>query len=105
MTYLASLKKHSVYKFISDMVQEVTFCKRMMKKEFNKELVISQKDQKDLEKLTNVGFAVKKYVDYDVRVKGYCNVNGKYKGSVHRHYSINLKLTHQIPIIFHNLRL
>ena len=30
------LGKDSVYKFISDMVQEVKFCKRMMKKEFNK---------------------------------------------------------------------
>ena len=87
------------------MVQEVKFCKRIMKKEFNKELAISQKDQKDLEKLTNVGFAVKKCVDYDVRVKGHCNVNGKYKGSVHRRCSINLKLTHQISVIFDNLRL
>ena len=40
----------------------------------------------------------------DNKVRDHCNVTGKYRGSVHSSCNINLKLTKEGPIIFHNLR-
>ena len=44
------------------------------------------------------------YIDTDVKVRDYCHIIGKYRGSAHRGCNINLKLNHKIPIIFNNLR-
>ena len=43
--------------------------------------------------------------DDNFSVTGHNHVTGKYRGSVHRDQSINLKLTHEVPVTFHNLRL
>ena len=44
------------------------------------------------------------YVDNDIKVRYHCHVTGKYRGSAHRDYNINLKLNHKIPIVYHNLK-
>ena len=38
-----------------------------------------------------------------VKVWDHCHITEKYGGSVHRGCSINVKLNHKIPIVFHNL--
>ena len=40
----------------------------------------------------------------DNKVRNYGHVTGKYRGSAHWSCNINLKLTKQVPVIFHNLR-
>ena len=37
------------------------------------------------------------YVERDVKVKYHCRITKKYRGSAHRYYDINVKLTHKIP--------
>ena len=44
------------------------------------------------------------YVDDDVKERGRCYANGKYRGPAHRDCNINVKLNHKIPVIFHNLK-
>ena len=34
----------------------------------------------------------------------HCHITGKYRGSAQRDCNINLKSSHKIPIIFHNLK-
>ena len=43
------------------------------------------------------------YVDDNVKVRGYCHITGKYRGSAHECCNINVKLKHKIPVLFHNL--
>ena len=43
------------------------------------------------------------YVDNDVKVRNHCHITGKYRGSAHRDYNINLKSNHKILVVFHNL--
>ena len=44
---------------------------------------------KIFETLVNVGFD-NSFVDYDVKVKGYCHTTGKYSGSDHLDCNINI---------------
>ena len=45
----------------------------------------------------------KDYIDNDPKVKDHCHITGKYRGSAHRYCNINVKLSHKIPVVFHNL--
>ena len=44
------------------------------------------------------------YVDNNVKVRDHCHITGEYRGRAHRDFSINLKLTHKIPVVFYNLK-
>ena len=44
------------------------------------------------------------YVDNDVKVWDHCRITGKYRGSTHRDCNVNLKLNHEIPVVFHNTK-
>ena len=37
-------------------------------------------------------------------MRDHCHITGKYTGFAHRDFNINLKLNHEIPIVFHNLK-
>ena len=43
------------------------------------------------------------YID-NVKVRDYCHITGKYRGSAQRDCNIILKLNHKIPVVFHNLK-
>ena len=75
-----------------------------MKKIFNKELVMTKKDNEDFENSTKCWVSDNDYIDGDVKVKD-CHITGKYRGSsAHRDCNINVKLNHTIPVVFHNLK-
>ena len=44
------------------------------------------------------------YIDGEVKVKDYCHIIGKYRGSEHKDCYINVKLNLKIPVVFHNLK-
>ena len=48
-TYLG---KDAVYNFINSMIKENKYCRDVMKKHFNKELVMTKKEDEDLENST-----------------------------------------------------
>ena len=75
-----------------------------MKKHFNKELVMTKEDNEDFENSANAGSVIMMIIDTDVKVRDHCHITGKYRGSAHRDCNINLKLNHQIPVIFHKLK-
>ena len=55
-------------------------------------------------KVAVVGF-VKKLIDNDdEKVRDHCHLNGKFRGAAHWNCNINLQLTKNIPVIFHNLK-
>ena len=47
-----------VYNVFNSMIKESKYVNEVMKKHFNKELVMTKKDNEDFENLLNVGFAV-----------------------------------------------
>ena len=44
-------------------------------------------------------------IEYDdEKVRDYCHITGKFRGAPHWSCNINLQLTKNVPVIFHNLR-
>ena len=75
-----------------------------MEKHFNKELVMTKKDNEDFQNSTTCRICDNNYIDNDVKERNHCLIFGKYKGSAHTDCNINFKLNHKIPVVFHNLK-
>ena len=94
----------AVYKFMEAMLDEVKYCKKVMKKYFNKPLRMTKDDEEKFQKADKCHICEKKYNKTDVRVRDHCHITGKYRGSAHQDCNLNFRITDKIPVIFHNLR-
>ena len=97
----------AVYKFMEAMLEEVKYCKKTMRRCFNKALKMTKDDVVNFEKAKECHICNKQYTSEDIRVRDHCHITGKYIDSAHQ--DCNLKLTInpdeiKIPVIFHNLR-
>ena len=43
-------------------------------------------------------------IENDNKVRDHCHITGKYRGAAHWNFSINLKISKTLVVIFHNLR-
>ena len=86
------------------MVKESKKCRDVIKKHFNKELVMTKNCDENFENSTKCWICNNLYVDGDVKIRAHCLITGKYRGSAHRDCNIKIKLNHTDPIIFHNLK-
>jgi len=95
-----------VYKFLEAKLEEVKYCKKVMKKEFNKPLKIMKKDEEEFKKADECYICNKKYTNEDIKVRDHCHITGKYRGSAHQECYLKLRVNPEvkIPVIFHNLR-
>ena len=97
----------AVYKFMEKMLEEVKYCKNIMKKEFNKQLIMTHNDELSFKLEQKCHICEESYKDKDIRVRDHCHITGKYRGSAHQDCNLKLRLTPEkikIPVIFHNLR-
>ena len=93
------LDRGAVYNFISSMIQESKYCIDVMKKHFNKEFLMTKKDNEDFENSTKCCVCDNDNIDGVVKVKDHYHIPGKYRGS-----NTNVKLTPKTPVVFHNLK-
>ena len=99
--------KRAAHKFMEAMLDEVKYCKNIMKKEFNKPLKMTKDDEEEFQKAKECHICNKKYTDKDIRVRDHCHITGKYRGSAHQECNLKLRVNPEeikIPVIFHNLR-
>ena len=76
----------------------------MLKKHFNKNLIMSEEEEKTFQ-LSNSWWIGDKLFDVgDDKVRDHCHIRGKYRGAAHWSCKINLKLSRKVLVIFHNLR-
>ena len=96
--------KNFVYKFIQCNFRVYNYCKRVMKKHFNKNFVMTAEENEEVER-SNICWIFGKLIDIgDNKVRDHCQNFRKYRGCVHWSCNINLKISKKVPVIFHNLR-
>ena len=97
----------AVYKFMENILEEVKYCKRVMKKYFNKPLRMTEENEQEFKKATTCHICDKKYTEKDIQVRDHCHITGKFRGSAHQECNLKLRINPKeikIPVIFHNLR-
>ena len=96
--------KNAAYEFIKAIFQEHKYCRKIIKKHFNKNLVMTEEEE-HLFQQSNSCWICKKLIDNDEeKVRDHCHITGKFRGAAHWSCNINLQLTKKVPVIFHNLR-
>ena len=96
-----------VHEFMEDMLEEVKYCKNVIKKEFNKPLRMMKDDEEKFQKAEECHICNKKYTEKDIRVRDHYHITGKYRGSAHQECNLKLRVNPEevkIHVIFHNLR-
>ena len=74
-----------------------------MKKDFNKNLITSEKEEEQFQ-LSNTCQICKKLIDHDdEKVRVHSHLTGKFRGTNHWKCNINVELNTKVPVIFHNL--
>ena len=97
--------KNAVYRFLKAILEEYDYCKKMIKKHFHKNLIMSAEEEEERFQLSNSCWICDKLFDVgDDKVRDHCRITRKCRGLSHWSCNINLKLTKKIPVIFHNLR-
>ena len=76
--------ENAVYKFMEKMLEEVKYCKTVIKKHFNKPLVMTEVDEQNFKPMDRCRICGEKYTDKDVRVRDHCHITGKFRGSAHQ---------------------
>ena len=61
-------------------------------------------DEKKFQSISKCWICNKLFGAGDNKLRGHCHINGKYRGSAHWSCNINIKLTKNVPVMFHNLR-
>ena len=74
------LGEDAVCNFVNNTVEESKYCSEVMHGPFNKELVITKKDDEDFKNSNKCYIFQKFFVQGDVIVRNYCHVTGKYRG-------------------------
>ena len=99
--------ENTVYKFMEKMLGEVEYCKGIVKKRFNKPLIMTENDKLRFKQMDECHICGNRYTDKDVHVRDHCHITGKFRGSAHQECNLKLGMKPEdikIPVVFHNLR-
>ena len=95
---------NSGYEFIKSIREEHKYCRKIMNKNFNKNLIMTEKEEYLFQKSNNCWICKKLIDNEDKTVRDHCHITGKFRGAAHWDCNINFQLTKKIPAIFHNLK-
>ena len=98
--------ENAVFKFMEKMLEEVEYCKAVVKKHFNKPLVMTEDDKQHFRTMNGCHICGEKYTDKDVCIRDHCHITGRFKDSAHQECNLKLRIKPEdikISAIFHNL--
>ena len=94
---VVSRGENADYQFIEAILKEYEYCIKIMKKHFNYNLIMTEKEEENF-RLSNKYWICEKLVE-DEKVRDHSQITGKYRGAAHWSCNVNLKLTKKIFII------
>ena len=113
--------RNVIKNFIESIDREAELCKKVIKKHFNKPLIMTRENELDFQNSNSCYICEKEYSDSDnfimhkgkmIEIKNHpvrdhCHITGKYRGSAHNCCNLQLRIDPEklkIPVIFHNLK-
>ena len=97
-------EKDAVNRFIKSILKEYKYCRSVVKKHFNKSLIMSAEENERFE-LTNICWICSKFIiNSDNKVRDHYHISRKYRVTAHWSCNSNLKMTKKVPVIIHNLK-
>ena len=94
--------ENAASEFIKAILKEYEHHKKVVRKHFNKNLIISEEEEQY--QSSNTCWICKKLIDHDeVKVRDHCHVTGSLEAQLIGVVP-NIQLTKNVPVIFHNLR-
>ena len=96
--------KNAAYEFIKAIFQEHKYCRKIIKKHFNKNLVMTEEEE-HLFRWSNNCWICKKLIDNDdEKIRDHCHITSKFRGAGNWDCNINFQLTTKVPVIFNDLK-
>ena len=96
--------ENAAYEFIKAILKEYKYCKKVMKKHFNKNLIMSEEEEEQFQSSNACWICEKLIDDDDEKVRDHCHLTGRFRGAAHWSCNINLQLTKKVPVIFYYMR-
>ena len=96
--------ENAAYEFIKAILKEFEYCKKVMKKHFNKNLIMSEEEEEQFQSSNACWICEKLIDDDDEKVRDHCHLTGRFRGAAHWSCNINLQLTKKVPVIFYYMR-
>ena len=96
--------KSVAYEFIKAILKEYKYSEKVMKKHFNKNLIMSDEEEHLFQQSNNCWVCKKIINDDNEKVRDHCHITNKFRGAAHQSCNLNFQLTKIIPVIFHNLK-
>ena len=75
--------ENAAYKFIESILIEFEYCKKVMKKHFDKNLIMSEKEEEQFQSSNICWICEKPIDDGNEKVRDHCLVTGKFTGAAH----------------------
>ena len=88
--------ENAAYEFIKAILKEYKYCRKIKKKNLNKNLIMSEREE-HLFQQSNICWICKKLIDNDEeKVRDHCHITGKFRGATHWDCNINFQLAFQL---------
>ena len=79
MNFLVFRGENIAFKFIEAILKEYKYCKKVMKKHFNKNLIMSEKEKEQFQSSNNSWICEKLIDDIDEKVKDHSHISGTFR--------------------------
>ena len=73
----------AAYEFIEAILKEYEYCKKVVKKQFNKNLIMSEKEEEEFQSSNICWICEKLFDDDDEKIRDHCHVTSKFRGAAH----------------------
>ena len=98
----------AIEKFIVQMMREVEDCRRIVREQFKKPLVMTYRNERYFQNANKCHICEKIFKpDDDDKVRDHCHITGKYRGAAHRDCNLKWAISAEnlkISVVFHNLK-